>query len=80
MRRNWARDRVLSKLSKRNEPGAEMITFDLSTNYAEALLRHARTFQPQSGDPREDMRLRDALDDLAEAVQRHLYPVTDGEP
>jgi len=57
-----------------------MITFDLSTNYAEALLRHARTFQPQSGDPREDMRLRDALDDLAEAIQRHLYPVTDGEP
>jgi len=53
-----------------------MITLDLSTNYAEALLHHARTFEPQSDDPREDMRLKDALDDLAEAVQRHLYPAT----
>lgn len=51
-----------------------MVTFDLSTNYAEALLHHARTFKPESGDPREDMRLRDALDDLAEALQNHLDP------
>lgn len=49
-----------------------MIQLDLNINYAEALLHHARTFRPKSADPREDMRLQDALDDLAEAIEQHL--------
>lgn len=49
-----------------------MIQLDLNRNYAEALLQHARTYQPASSDPREDMRLRDALDDLVEAIERHF--------
>lgn len=44
----------------------------LSRNYAEALLRHAKTFKPASDDPREDMRLADALEDLAAAIQQHF--------
>ncbi len=50
-----------------------MIQLDLSTNDAEALLHHARTFRPNSSDPREDMRLQDALDDLVEAIERHFH-------
>jgi hypothetical protein len=49
-----------------------MITFDLNTNDAEALLRHAQTFQPDSGDAREDRRLREALFDLRDALSLHL--------
>jgi len=49
-----------------------MIQLDLSANYAEALLHHARTYKPKSSDPRNDMRLQDALDDLAVAIERHL--------
>ena len=49
-----------------------MITLNLSRNYAEALLRHAKTFKPASDDPREDMRLADALEDLAAAIQQHF--------
>lgn len=58
-----------------------MIQFDLNRNYAEALLYHARTFKPSSSDVRDDMRLQDALDDLAEAIEQHLsgtgFPVGD---
>lgn len=50
----------------------KMIVLDLNRNYAEALLHHAKAFQPASGDPREDMRLRDALDDLVEAIEQHF--------
>lgn len=50
-----------------------MIQLDLNTNDAEALLHHARTFRPNSSDPREDMRLQDALDDLVEAIERHFH-------
>ena len=50
-----------------------MIQLDLSTNDAEALLHHARTFKPKSSDPHADMRLQDALDDLVEAIERHFH-------
>lgn len=49
-----------------------MIRLDLNTNDAEALLRHAKSFEPATGDVREDRRLSDALRDLAEAIQESL--------
>jgi hypothetical protein len=49
-----------------------VITLDLNRNYAEALLHHARTFKPASNDPREDMRLADALEDLVAAIEQHF--------
>lgn len=49
-----------------------VITLDLNRNYAEALLHHAQNFKPVSNDPREDMRLADALEDLAAAIQQHF--------
>ncbi|MBH3442333.1 hypothetical protein I5L59_01905 [Pseudomonas moraviensis] len=54
-----------------------MITFDLNTNDAEALLRHAQTFEPDSGDAREDRRLREALLDLRDALLLHLKEQVD---
>lgn len=49
-----------------------MIVFDLNTNDTEALLRHVETFNPNSGDAREDSRLREALLELKEALAQHL--------
>lgn len=49
-----------------------VITLDLNRNYAEALLHHAKTFQPSSNDTRDDMRLADALEDLAVAIEQHF--------
>jgi hypothetical protein len=49
-----------------------MITFDLNTNDAEALLRHVEEFRPNSGDSREDARLREAMHGLKEALMSHL--------
>jgi hypothetical protein len=49
-----------------------VITLDLSRNYAEALLYHSKTFKPSSDDPREDMRLADALEDLAAAIEQYF--------
>lgn len=49
-----------------------VITLDLNRNYAEALLHHAKTFQPLSNDPRDDMRLADALEELAAAIEQHF--------
>ncbi|HAB86522.1 MAG TPA: hypothetical protein DCF77_15455 [Pseudomonas sp.] len=49
-----------------------VITLDLNRNYAEALLHHAKTFQPSSNGPREDMRLADALGDLVAAIEQHF--------
>jgi len=49
-----------------------MIVFDLNTNDAESLLRHAEEFRPESGDAREDSRLREALLELKEALAQHL--------
>ncbi|MNI89653.1 hypothetical protein D3C73_1470800 [compost metagenome] len=44
------------------------IDFDLARNDAEALLRHCGEHVPRSGDVREDARLRDALQELKEAI------------
>jgi hypothetical protein len=49
-----------------------VITLDLNRNYAEALLHHAQTFKPVSNNPREDMRLSDALEDLTAAIEQHF--------
>ncbi|WP_180704810.1 hypothetical protein [Pseudomonas aeruginosa] len=49
-----------------------MITFDLNTNDAEALLRHCEAYKAQTGDVREDRRLGSALEELAEALGAHL--------
>ncbi|MBK5551879.1 hypothetical protein JFU49_16590 [Pseudomonas sp. TH03] len=49
-----------------------MIVFDLNTNDTEALLRHVEAFKPNSGDAREDSRLREALFELKEALAQHL--------
>ncbi|MGV6393670.1 hypothetical protein ACTUVN_002368 [Pseudomonas caspiana] len=49
-----------------------MVEFDLNYNDAEALFRHVLSFIPNSGDAREDARLKDALVELADALQTHL--------
>jgi hypothetical protein len=49
-----------------------MITLDLNTNDSEALLHHCRTFTPASDDVRENFRLADFLEELANAISRHL--------
>ncbi|MGY2095701.1 hypothetical protein [Pseudomonas simiae] len=49
-----------------------MITLDLSTNDAEALLRHCEAYEAQTGDAREDRRLDNALEELAQALKSHL--------
>lgn len=49
-----------------------MIVFDLNTNDTEALLRHVEAFKPNSGDVREDARLREVLLELKEALVSHL--------
>lgn len=53
-------------------PVLNMIVFDLNRNDAEALLRHVEAFNPNSGDTREDARLREALLELKEALVSHL--------
>jgi hypothetical protein len=50
-----------------------LIEFDLNHNDADALLRHCLTFQPKTDDPREDQRLRDALETLAEALREAAH-------
>jgi len=45
-----------------------LIQFDLNHNDFDALLRHCQTFTPKTDDPREDQRLRDALEALMEAM------------
>ena len=49
-----------------------MIVFDPNTNDGEALLRHDVEFKPNSGDVREDPRLRETLLKLKEALVSHL--------
>lgn len=44
------------------------VEFDLNHNDRDALLRHCQSFQPATGDPREDARLADALAALQEAL------------
>jgi hypothetical protein len=52
-----------------SKEAAAMIRLDLNTNDAEALLRHAKSFESATGDVREDSRLLDALRDLAETIE-----------
>lgn len=49
-----------------------LIPLDLNINDCEALLRHCQSFCPESGGAREDRRLADVLEELAEQVQRCL--------
>ncbi|MDR7283175.1 hypothetical protein J2X84_001999 [Pseudomonas corrugata] len=49
-----------------------MIIFDLNRNDSEALLRHVDAFRPESGDIREDARLREAMLELRPALVAHL--------
>ena len=53
-------------------PELNMIVFDLNRNDSEALLRHTEVFKPNSGDVREDARLREALLELRAALLSHL--------
>ena len=46
-----------------------LVEFDLNQNDRDALLRHCQSFVPSSGDIREDRRLADALEVLAEALE-----------
>lgn len=55
-----------------------LVTFDLNRNDLEALLRHCQSFVPASGDLREDRRLREALDELAEALEGAERQVLEG--
>tara|TARA_R110001592_G_scaffold308117_1_gene582118 strand:- start:259 stop:504 length:246 start_codon:yes stop_codon:yes gene_type:complete len=52
-----------------------MIELDLNNNDAEALLRHAEEYVPNTSDARENARLTDALADLAEAIRRSFNSV-----
>lgn len=45
------------------------VELELDVKHLEALLRHARQFQPLSGDVQEDRRLREALHELASALE-----------
>lgn len=47
---------------------AVTINLDLNQNDADALFRHCKEHKPNSGDHREDARLREALQALQEAI------------
>ncbi|NBF08170.1 MbcA/ParS/Xre antitoxin family protein [Pseudomonas sp. Fl4BN1] len=51
-----------------------LIEFDLNHNDAQALLHHCTEHQPSSEDFREDARLREALETLAEAINDAMSP------
>lgn len=44
------------------------VELELGGNEADALRRHAESYQPATGDPWEDARLREALRTLADAL------------
>lgn len=46
-----------------------LVQLDLNQNDRDALLRHCQSYVPVSGDTREDRRLADALEALAEALE-----------
>lgn len=46
-----------------------LIELDLNQNDKDALLRHCQSYIPASGDAREDRRLADALEALAQAIE-----------
>lgn len=47
-----------------------LIELELNVKNLETLLRHARQLQPKSDDAQEDRRLRDSLDELANALEK----------
>jgi hypothetical protein len=51
-----------------------LIELDLNHNDAQALLHHCGEHQPSSDDFRENARLREALDTLAEAINDAMSP------
>ncbi|WJM52566.1 DUF2384 domain-containing protein [Pseudomonas asiatica] len=51
-----------------------LIEFDLNHNDAQALLHHCTEHQPGSEDFRENARLREALETLAEAINDAMIP------
>ena len=51
-----------------------LIEFDLNHNDAQALLHHCKEHQPSSGDFRENARLGEALEVLAEAINDAMSP------
>lgn len=51
-----------------------LIEIDLNTKDAQALLRHCTEHQPNSGDFRENARLREALETLAAAINDAMSP------
>jgi len=53
-----------------------LIEFELNTNDAEALLRHALSFKPSTDDPRENARLTEALEALSEVLSAQIPWVT----
>jgi hypothetical protein len=57
-----------------------LIELELNINDAEALLRHCDAYQPDSGDFREDSRLRDALETLASAVKEGMSATETVDP
>lgn len=54
-----------------------LLTLELSRNDAEALLRHAQEYQPDTGDHRETARLREALAALADAIRQDMGAMVD---
>ncbi|VVM69188.1 hypothetical protein PS631_01714 [Pseudomonas fluorescens] len=57
------------------------IEFDLNHNDRDALLRHCQSYRPASGDAREDRRLLDALEALAQALEASAVHVDElGRP
>ncbi|MFS2161125.1 antitoxin Xre/MbcA/ParS toxin-binding domain-containing protein [Pseudomonas sp. Pseusp122] len=51
-----------------------LIEFDLNHNDAQSLLRHCTDHQPNSGDFRDDARLKEALEILATAINDAMSP------
>lgn len=51
-----------------------LIEFDINMNDAETLLRHCNEHQPNSEDSRENARLKEALQTLAEALHDAMRP------
>lgn len=65
---------MMARTSTTTTESRMLIEFDLNHNDADALLRHGLAFQPKTDDPREDQRLRDALETLAEALREAAHP------
>lgn len=53
------------------------LQLELGGNESDALRRHAESFQPATGDPWEDARLREALRALRDALEAAASPPGD---